>query len=177
MPVSAAVTTWFLEMLDREQLRPAAAPALGTYAAKVGPDWFVSRWFYNEVGRDWSWTDRLAWTEQQWRQWVERSGYEMWVARSGGAPAGYLELDAHCGGEVEVAYFGLLPGFMGRGLGGHLLTLAAEAAWDRGATRLWVHTCSLDGPHALANYERRGFQVYRQSVGPPGPTMGVRSHR
>ncbi len=45
-------------------------------------------------------------------------------------------------------------------MGGHLLTLGVRAAWDRGAARVWVHTCSLDGAHALRNYEARGFRVY-----------------
>lgn len=158
------VTTWFLEMLGSEQLRPALSPALVADIATVAPDWRLSRWFYMEVGRDWSWVDRLEWTDEQWRQWVERPGYEMWVARCGGSFAGYLELDGHPTGDVEVAYFGLLPPFVGRGLGGHLLSLGVGAAWTRGAARVWAHTCSLDGRHALGNYEARGFRVYGRTV-------------
>ena len=30
-----------------------------------------------------------------------------------------------------------------------------------GAQRVWVHTCSLDHPHALANYQARGFRIFR----------------
>ncbi len=148
-------------MLSREQLRPASPSrlAVDVDVAKLAPDPALSRFFYTEIGRDWSWVDRLGWTEEQWRQWVERPGYEIWVARSGGALAGYLELDEHPVGDVEVAYFGLLPQFLGRGMGGHLLTLGVRAAWDRGAARVWVHTCSLDGAHALRNYEARGFRV------------------
>ena len=61
-------------------------------------------------------------------------------------------------------YFGLLPDFIGGGLGGALLTKAVERAFDLGATRAWVHTCSLDHPQALANYLARGMRVYRTEV-------------
>ncbi len=86
------------------------------------------------------------------------------MARCGGALAGYLELDAHPTGDVEVAYFGLLPRFVGQGVGGHLLALGVGAAWETGAARVWAHTCSLDGPHALANYEARGFRIFDRTI-------------
>jgi hypothetical protein len=27
--------------------------------------------------------------------------------------------------------------------------------------RVWLHTCTKDHPHALSNYQARGFQVFR----------------
>jgi GNAT superfamily N-acetyltransferase len=57
-------------------------------------------------------------------------------------------------------HFGLLPGFIGRGLGGELLTAATSRAWEMGAGRVWVHTCTLDHPQALPNYRARGFHVF-----------------
>lgn len=156
------VTTWFLEMLSPEQLCPASLPRLAVEIATVAPDPALSRFFYTEIGRQWRWVDRLGWTDEQWRQWVQRPGYEILVARSAGALVGYLELDEHPGGNFEVAYFGLLRQFVGQGVGGHLLTVGVRGAWDGGASRVWVHTCSLDGPHALRNYEARGFRVYER---------------
>jgi GNAT superfamily N-acetyltransferase len=66
-----------------------------------------------------------------------------------------------------------LPEFRGRRIGGHLLSYGTARAWDlaarwpgRAATaRVWVHTCSLDGPHAFANYRRRGFRHYATETG------------
>ncbi len=59
-------------------------------------------------------------------------------------------------------YFGLLPEFIGRGLGGPLLTAAVRRAWEiPGARRVWLHTCTEDHPQALANYLSRGFSVFR----------------
>ncbi len=62
---------------------------------------------------------------------------------------------------MEVASFGVLPQFIGRGLGGLLLTAALERAWEEGTRRVWLHTCSWDHPHALANYQARGLEVYK----------------
>jgi hypothetical protein len=33
-----------------------------------------------------------------------------------------------------------------------------------GATRVWLHTCTLDSPVALPNYEARGFVRYRSET-------------
>ncbi|WP_353094996.1 GNAT family N-acetyltransferase, partial [Methylibium sp.] len=78
--------------------------------------------------------------------------------------AGYVELERQAGDQVEIAYFGLMREFMGQGLGGHLLTLGIDRAWAMGATRVWVHTCTLDGPAALANYEARGLLRYHEET-------------
>ena len=99
-----------------------------------------------------------------------------------------MELDGSSGSDVEIAYFGLLAAFTGQGLGGHLLTEAIRHAWtlsDRhpvpATTRVWVHTCSNDGPAALANYRARGLRVFRKEQSeeplpptPPGPWPGAR---
>ena len=116
--------------------------------------------FYATVGGDWYWIDRLDWTRDQWLAWVDRPELETWIGYCEGTPAGYFELERQPGGDVEVAYFGLLPGFLGRGIGGALLTAAVERAWEMGASRIWLHTCSLDAPAALRNYQSRGFRLY-----------------
>ena len=63
--------------------------------------------------------------------------------------------------SVEIAYFGLLPEFLGLGLGGHLLTEATRAAWALHPRRIWLHTCTFDHPAALPNYQARGFHITR----------------
>ena len=81
------------------------------------------------------------------------------------APAsGYFELKAGAEGSVEIAYFGLLPEFIRRGYGKHLLTEAVERAWASGARRVWLHTCSLDDAAALPNYLSRGFEPFREET-------------
>lgn len=122
------------------------------------------RYLYAEVGRRYHWVDRLGWTDDQLRARLHHRGVSLWVMRVKGSPAGYFELERHRDGSVEVAYFGLLPEFIGRGLGKHLLTVAVETAWSQNARRVWLHTCTLDDPAALPNYRARGFRPYKEEV-------------
>ena len=85
----------------------------------------------------------------------------VWVMRVRDQLAGYFELEWRPDTSVEIAYFGLVPEFIGRGLGKHLLTRAVQEAWRLGATRVWLHTCTLDGPAALPNYVARGFTPFK----------------
>ncbi len=88
----------------------------------------------------------------------------LWLLTVRAAPAGYFELEATSDGSVEIAYFGLLPEFIGRGYGKHLLTEAVERAWSLGARRVWLHTCSLDDAAALPNYVSRGFRAFHEET-------------
>lgn len=163
MPVE--VTTWYLEMLAPAQLRPKLSdrPDLEIRQAQVPCPEF-SRFLYSSVGGPWYWCDRLSWSRDRWLTYLNRPQLETWVAYVADTPAGYIELEAQPKGNVEIAYFGLLPQFMGQGLGGHLLTVGVQRAWNLGASRVWVHTCSLDGPSAYKNYESRGFTHYDTEV-------------
>jgi GNAT superfamily N-acetyltransferase len=77
-----------------------------------------------------------------------------------GVPAGYVELDFGEHPDVRLAFLGLVPDFLGRGLGPWLLDWAIRHAFAKGATRLHLDTCDLDHPKALATYEAFGFQAY-----------------
>ena len=86
------------------------------------------------------------------------------MLRVGSETAGYVELRKYPDAAVEIAYFGLLPAFVGQGLGKFLLTKAVERAWARGAARVWLHTSSLDHSSALSNYLARGFSIWKQET-------------
>ncbi|ETW92987.1 MAG: acetyltransferase [Candidatus Entotheonella factor] len=160
-----AVTTYYLEMLQPAWLNPSSFTLEGVEIVQARiPCPELNRFLYTAVGGDWFWIDRLPWTYEQWSALLSRPGYETWMALVQGTPAGYFELDAQANGHVELAYFGLLPQFIGQGLGSHLLTAAIERAWQKDASRVWVHTCTLDHPNALENYQRRGFQIYKEEV-------------
>ncbi len=66
---------------------------------------------------------------------------------------------------MNIVLFGLLPWAIGQGLGGWLLTQAIERAWALGPDVVTVNTCSLDGQHALPNYQARGFAIQRIVTG------------
>ncbi len=176
------VLTHHLEMTGRADLRPVryGGQDLEVRRAEI-PCPELNRFLYTAVGGDWYWVDRLLWTHERWMTWLDRREVETWVAYLSGTPAGYFELEAQSGGDVEIAYLGLLPRFTGRRLGGVLLTSAVERAWDLGASRVWVHTCTLDHPGALANYLARGFRVFKEETSEaelpdrtPGPWPGAR---
>lgn len=155
-------TRHYLEMNASAELRPARKPAeMVDIRLQQPPAPSLNRSLYVAVGGPWQWVDRLVWTDDQWQAYACRPELETWIMWSGSTPAGYFELEDQSDGSVKLAYFGLAPPFIGRGLGGHLLTAAVHRAWAKGANRVWVHTCTLDHPNALANYEARGFRVYR----------------
>jgi GNAT superfamily N-acetyltransferase len=177
-----SVTTYFLEMSAPSELRPSAAqpPSLRVEQAQiVCPE--LSRFLYTAVGGDWYWTSRLKWSYQQWAAHLQRPELETWIGYVDGTPAGYFELEQQARATVEITCFGLLRQFIGQGIGGALLTAAIRRAWQRAGQRVWVHTCSLDGPNALRNYQARGFQLYDQVTQeselpdqPPGPWPNAR---
>ena len=156
---------WHLEMARAEQLVAARDPGRDVQARRVEiPSGKLSRFFYREVGRDHHWVDRLSWPADRWQAWAEQ--VQTWVIHERATPAGYAELEQRPGGVVNLAYFGILPAFQGRGLGGWLLSVVVADAWERGAARFTLDTCELDGPHALRNYQHRGFRVVRATVEP-----------
>ncbi|MGW7422170.1 GNAT family N-acetyltransferase [Streptomyces sp. NPDC054813] len=187
---SIVVTTWSLEQTSPADLLPAAAPEGDTVEVVRSqiPSPEFSRFLYASVGGDIRWTDRLGWTYARWREHLERPGVETWVGYDRGTPAGYVELEPQDEGVVEIVYFGLIPAFRGRRIGGHLLSYGAARAWDLAerwpglppTKRVWLHTCSLDGEHAMDNYQRRGFRLFdtkveeEPDVSAPGPWPGAR---
>lgn len=180
MTAEREVTTWYLEMLAASELREARRPATEHRIERVmQPTAAFARYLYSAVGDDWHWTDRLGWSKTRWDDYLARPDVQLHTLTVGGAPAGYAELEGQPGGDVQLAYFGLIAERIGQGFGGWLLTRAVQLAWQMPETRrVWVHTCTLDGPAALANYQARGFRIYRteqklrSTVTTPGPWPG-----
>jgi GNAT superfamily N-acetyltransferase len=164
-PEPSEVRRTYLEMTAPSDLRPARSgdPAVRVERIEGCPASFY-RYLYAEVGRAYKWLDRLPWTDDDIRVHLARPGISVWLLTVRGAPAGYFELKAMSDASTEIAYFGLLPEFIGHGYGKHLLTEAVERAWSTGARRVWLHTCSLDGPAALPNYRARGFRAFKEET-------------
>jgi ribosomal protein S18 acetylase RimI-like enzyme len=156
------VTTTYLEMRTPEELRPKRlADPRFRIEAVASPDWQLNRFLYCAVGEPWQWLEKRTWTEGQWRDYVHSDRLCTFVAYYDASLAGYYELRRDDEGGIEIVYFGLLPEFVGKGFGSALLTSALEEAWRMAPARVWLHTCSLDHPAALANYQARGMKVYR----------------
>jgi ribosomal protein S18 acetylase RimI-like enzyme len=156
------VTRTYLEMCNPADLKPARCDDPCVRIERThdcSPSFY--RHLYVEVGRNYHWIDRLPWTDEQIREHLEQPEIHLWLMSYDEAIAGYFELRGCEDGSVEIAYFGLLPEFLGRGLGKHLLTCATEQAWAMETNRVWLHTCTLDDPAALPNYQKRGFRPFK----------------
>lgn len=154
-----------LELTDLADFRPALSngPELEVRQASI-PCPALNRFFYATVGEQWSWIDRLPWTDDQWLAYLSRPELTTWIGYLSGTPAGYFELEVQAEGSVEILYFGLLPQFIGAGIGGTFLNTTVETAWKLGGKRVWLHTCSLDHPYALQNYQARGFTLFKEET-------------
>lgn len=99
------VTTWYLEMLAPEQLRPRRVdhPDLNILQATV-PSPEFSRFLYASGGRPWYWRDRLPWSYERWMQYLDRPDVQTWVAYMAGTPAGYEVPDNSPGPWPDDAY-------------------------------------------------------------------------
>jgi len=161
-------TISFLEMTAPTDLVPARASS-GTLVLRdvATSDAAVVRETYARVGEPLGWAGRMAWSDDRWRRELGADGVRAWIALLGEDVAGLVELDATANGDVGIVVLGLAPEFVGRGLGAELLTEAVRRAWafegpnGERARRVWVQTSSADHPHALPNYEARGFRVFR----------------
>ena len=122
------------------------------------------RALYSAVGARWHWRDRLLLSEEELSTYLASPHVYVWVLRSHQQEAGYFELQRYPDARVEIMYFGLLHEYIGRGLGGWLLTRAVEEAFALNASRVTLHTCTLDGTAALPNYLARGFVIVREET-------------
>jgi len=152
-----------LELRDFAELKPARLPAEPVALRLHRPIRAAEyRALYTLVGERWLWRDRLMWTDVELDRYLSSPDVHVWTLNIGGATAGYFELQHHSDNTVEVMYFGLVESFIGRGLGGWLLTRAVEEAFGIGARRVILNTCTLDSPRALPNYLARGFTIVRE---------------
>ncbi|MEO5875091.1 MAG: GNAT family N-acetyltransferase [Streptosporangiaceae bacterium] len=168
------VVEWVMEMRDPAQLRPSPLPTgemVFSLSRLPAPD--LNRALYATVGARVCWTDRFSWSYADWDDWVNRAELSTWIAMAEGTVAGYFELEAQPGGDTEVHLVGLVPAFVGKGYGGHLVEQCVLRAWERGrvwaersgpTARVWLRTSNLDHPNAKVNYLRRGFTVAAQET-------------
>ncbi len=152
-----------------EMTTPPAGPAKplpqGFHLRRMDPiDLPLYRAVHQAVGDPWLWWSRRQQSDAEVLAILSRPGVEVRLLREGEIPAGLVETHRHDDGSVEVLYCGLIPGWFGRGLGAPLLDAALRAAWDQGAAKVWLHTCSLDHEKALAFYEAQGFVRVRDEV-------------
>lgn len=165
---TAALPTIEIMVTELEMRTPPSGPAkpmpLGKYAVMhaESPPLAFYRFLYNTIGEPWQWTHRRLMPDDEVLANIQDPKVEIYVLYAAGVPAGFVELDYRFMPDADIAYFGLMPGFIGRGLGAYLLDWSVRSAWQRGSARITVNTCNLDHPRALAGYQRMGFVAYER---------------
>ncbi len=158
------VKTTYLELLAEDEFRPSTGFREIVEVKEVDNDAFLNFVLFAGVGLPWRWHSRLRWTMEEWDEYFNKGEIFTFLGFVNKRLAGYYELDFTRPGEAEIKFFGILPGLVGRGLGGKLLSHAVESARAKPVKRIWLHTCSNDSETALSNYLARGFRVYREEL-------------
>ena len=160
--VATVVTT--LEMTRRPPLRPLPPSPLRLVRWEApAPDKY--RALFRRVGAPWLWYSRLAMDDAALLAVVHDARVQVYAAVDrAGVEVGMLELDFRHDGACELSYFALVPELAGKGLGRWLMAEALTRAWVPGVARLWVHTCTLDHPHALGFYRAQGFVAVKRTL-------------
>jgi GNAT superfamily N-acetyltransferase len=159
-----AVKVTYLQMFAHPR-RVAPPPGEGLAVVHVAnPTVSYYRSLYDGVGRDYDWTSRKKLSDAELAALLADPRLEVHVLRAEGVAAGFAELDRRTEGEIELVQFGLMPAFIGRGLGRYFLQWTIDKAWSYGPRRFWLHTCSKDHSAALPNYLKAGFAIYKEEV-------------
>ena len=120
----------------------------------------LNKFFYKQIGKKHQWVDRLFWQDKDWIKHVSNENLKTYILKEDEELVGYFELifDKN---ECEIAYFGILEEYIGKSLGGYLLSEAIKIAFEKKVKRIWVHTCSLDHQNAFLNYQARGMKIFK----------------
>ena len=152
----------YLEIKSLDELVQKKKPNSKYFVEKVSiNDFQLNKFFYKQIGQNHHWNDRLVWDDKKWIDYVSNPNVLTFVLKYNENIAGFFGLIYHKDkSEMEIAYFGLLKGFMAKKLGGYMLTEAIKISFSYKVKRVWVHTCSLDHKNALNNYLARGMNIY-----------------
>ena len=161
----------YMEMTQPPASPPPPAAVKLTPLRAERPSLAVYRFLYETVGEPWLWWERRCLADEDLAAIVHDPMVEVYVLYMGGVPAGFSELDRRQEPDIELAYFGLVPEYIGLGLGRYFLDWAIRQAWSYGPKRVWVNTCTEDHPRALPLYQRLGFQVYAQEPATLDPNL------
>lgn len=155
----------YLEMTEPPATAPRPAPRTGIEVRRaLQPTLSFYRYLYDAIGAEWAWYERNMLSDAALQAILHHPEVEVNVLWLDGVPAGLAEVDARDPSDIELAYFGIVPDFIGLGLGRYLLDWTIHHVWRHRPGRFWVHTCDLDHPRALPLYRKAGFRLYHQET-------------
>ncbi len=149
-----ATTITYLEMSAPPNF---GKPKLEVLRASPFPSWYFLA-LYQAVGEAYYWIDMLNLPKAEIEAFCQNENRTLFTHIEEGRPVGFYVLEDF-EKKFSLDYFGMTPEATGLGLGGKLLEHAIATAWEMGAQKLSVNTCTLDHPHALPLYQSRGFMV------------------
>ncbi len=155
------LVTTHLEMLSRPEREIGPAPA-GLEVRRVeNPPIHFYRYLYDTIGAPWVWWERKRQSDAEIAAELHSPEFRFYVPYLNHVPIGMVELDCRRFPDVQLNYFGIIPEYCGQGLGSYVLNWSVDLVWNAGATRYWLHTCSLDSPAALPVYCKAGFAEFK----------------
>ena len=157
------IERYYLEINSLEDLKTKAVPSESFSIKEEDKNNFaLNKFFYKQIGKKHEWVDRLIWQDKNWMDYISNKNLKTFVLQKDNDLVGYFELILN-NNNCEIAYFGLLEEFIGKGYGGFLLSEALRIGF-KSANRIWVHTCSLDHPNAIENYKSRGMKIFKTEI-------------
>ena len=156
----------YLEIKSPDDFKEVIKPSENYSVKLVNPkDFQLNKFFYKNIGKKHKWVDRLVWTDQDWIDYVSKKKLSTYILKEKEELVGYFELIFYQDiRELEIAYLGILEEYVGKKLGGYLLSEAIKKSFSLGALRTWACTSSLDHKNALKNYLSRGMKVFKSET-------------
>ena len=151
---------WTLELREPQSLVASDAGAIIRWLPEISVAEYLR--LYVGVGEPWKWVDRRLMPPTELATLLSESNRHVaTLTTSDGTEVGFTELCRHSSDDCEIAYFGLLPQFNGKGLGRKFFRQVVHKAQSLtdANSRVWLTTCEWDSPAALPFYQRSGFQV------------------
>ena len=154
---------WFLEMHLRPSVVPAVPSSVSFERLTGFIDAVIYRKFYYGVGKKWHWLDRMVMPDKELEKAINSVNTEIWIMKIEGKDAGFAEFVKE-NEFTEILYFGLLPDYIGQGLGKFFLQWVIEKAWSFQPKWIQLNTCELDHKNALPVYLKSGFEIVREEI-------------
>lgn len=156
------VTVTFLEMHEPKAF---PAPLANTHFELLPKPISVNEYrkYYYGVGEKYYWLDRMVMPDEELLEKINAPNVDIFIFKVNNQIAGYIEF-AREEKYVEILYFGLLPGFIGKGMGKYFLQWVIAKAWSYQPKWMQLNTCTLDHPNALSAYKKAGFTEVKKEI-------------
>ena len=158
------VQRFFLELKKSQKPKKSfIIPINVKISLETEKDININKFFYRQVGKNHFWRDRLLWSDNEWKKYINNMNLETGIMKINENMVGFYEQEFHEDkNEMELIQMGILKEYQGKKLGSYLLKHIIQNAFSRDVKRLWVHTCSLDHKYALNNYLSKGLKIFKE---------------